>query len=85
MRCINFYLLQGQSVEISFLELIYKTRQNRQLYINHGTVLKATVQREAADDFANADPMTVLMECIGKLILQYLCVALYDYYTSGSI
>ena len=55
-------------MEIAFLDLIHKTRKNRQLYINHGTVLKATLQREAADDFENADPMTVLMECIGKKI-----------------
>ena len=65
MSCLH---PQGQSVEIAFLDLIYKTRKNRQLYINHGTVLKATLQREAADDFENADPMTVLMECIGKRI-----------------
>jgi len=48
--------------------LIYKTRQSRQLYINHGTVLKAELQREAADDFTDSDPMTVLMECIGERV-----------------
>ena len=62
-------------MEIAFLYLIHKTRKNRQLYINHGTVLKATLQREAADDFENADPMTVLMECIGKIITADLLFA----------
>ena len=52
-------------MQLEFLDLIYKTRENRQLYIHHGTVLKATLQKKASDDFVNSDPVHVLMECIG--------------------
>ncbi|XP_067937699.1 leucine-rich repeat-containing protein 74A-like [Watersipora subatra] len=58
--------LDSQSVEIEFLDLIHTTRKERQLYINHGTVLKADLQKEATDDFSSSDPMMVLMECIAQ-------------------
>lgn len=59
-------------MEIDFLDLINKTREKRQLYIHHGTVLKADLLKEAADDFDNSDPMMVLMECICKYLQLWL-------------
>lgn len=59
--------LSDQSVELEFLDLLQKVRDKRQLFMTHGTVIKAPLVDEVVAppvDVENSDPMMVLMECI---------------------